>query len=62
MIDPTKQQILYESWKKFTGTLAIIRQAFGEGNMSCVQEFRLAETDEGETCEEQIQKHAHNFL
>jgi hypothetical protein len=49
-----------------TETLAMIRQAFGEGSLSLtrVSEWKSPNSSRlnGETGEEQSQNHAHNFL
>jgi hypothetical protein len=43
-------------------TLAMIKQAFGEGSMSVHGKSKLTETAKGETGEGQIQEYSHKFL
>jgi hypothetical protein len=45
-----------------TGTLAIIRQEFGEESVTCTRKVRTYQTEKSDTGEGQSQEHAHNFL
>jgi hypothetical protein len=42
-------------------TLAMIRQAFGEESMSRNGKYKLTDTENSETREQQSQEHAHHF-
>jgi hypothetical protein len=48
--------------RSVVGTLAVVRQAFGEESISYRRKLRVTETEKGETDQEQSESCAHHFL